>query len=118
MRRQPALDGLFLEGNPLGDEALAALVAPPPQAGALPPPTGVLTKLKALYLNNTQITDAGCAAIVTARDRGALPALTALHLRDIPASDAAKAAACITRASGSGFLARRQAAIGSSRVIQ
>jgi hypothetical protein len=35
--------------NPFGDEGLAALVAPPPlPAGALPPPTGVLAKLKKL----------------------------------------------------------------------
>ena len=118
LRRRPALEHFDLSGNPYGDEGLAALVATPPPAGAPPPPAGGLTKLKALWLNYTQITDAGCAAIVAARDRGALPALTALHLVKIPASDAAKAAACTTRASGSGYQARRQAAIGSSRVIK
>jgi hypothetical protein len=40
--------------NPFGDEGLAALVAPPPlPAGALPPPTGVLAKLKKLYLSSS-----------------------------------------------------------------
>ena len=46
-RRRPALEELGLIGNRLGDEGLAALVAPPLPAGALPPPTGVLAKLKA-----------------------------------------------------------------------
>ena len=65
---------------------------PPPPAGALPPPTGVLTKLKLLNLNETQITDTGCAAVAAALDSGALPALEELRLYGIPASDAAKAA--------------------------
>ena len=39
LRRRPALEELALDGNPFGDEGLAALVAPPPPAGA-PPPTG------------------------------------------------------------------------------
>ena len=30
LRRRPALEWLNLEGNPLGDKGLAALVAPPP----------------------------------------------------------------------------------------
>ena len=71
---------------------------PPPPAGALSPPTGVLTKLKALYLVRTQITDAGCAALAAALDRGALPALEELLLLSIPASEAAKAAVYEARA--------------------
>ena len=51
LRRLPALEGLDFEGNPLGDEGLAALVTPPPAAGAPPPPTGGLAKLKALDLS-------------------------------------------------------------------
>ena len=58
----------------------------------LPPPTGVLAKLKTLRLNSTQITDAGCAALVAALDSGALPALNGLSLDGIPASAAAKGA--------------------------
>ena len=93
LRRLPALEQLDLDGNPFGDEGLAALVAPPPPpAGALPPPTGGLTKLKALYLDSTQITDAGCSALATALDCGALPALEDIFLRRIPASAAAEAA--------------------------
>jgi hypothetical protein len=93
LRRRPALEALGLEVNPFGDEGLAALVAPPPPpAGALPPPTGVLTKLKVIYLANTQITDAGCAALAAALDSGALPALEVVHINDIPASAAAKTA--------------------------
>jgi hypothetical protein len=93
LRRRPALERLLLNGNPFGDQGLAALVAPPPPpAGALSPPTGVLTKLKALGLINTQITDAGCAALAAALDSGALPALEVVHINDIPASAAAKTA--------------------------
>jgi hypothetical protein len=94
LRRRPALEILGLSGNPFGDEGLAALVAPPPPpAGALPPPTGVLTKLKVFLLWNTQITDAGCAALVAALDGGALPALKSIDLYGIPASAAAASAA-------------------------
>ena len=92
LRRLPALELLGLNDNPFGDEGLAALVAPPPPpAGALPPPTGGLTKLNELYLANTQITDAGCAALAAALDSGALPALEYLRLGDTLASAAAKA---------------------------
>eukprot|EP00964_Phaeocystis_antarctica_P129975 scaffold93792_cov60-Phaeocystis_antarctica.AAC.2 len=92
LRRLPALESLYLADNPFGGEGLAALVAPPPPAGAPPPPAGVLTKLKGLWLGETQITDAGCAALAAALDGGALPALGELHLFGIPASAAAKAA--------------------------
>ena len=90
--RLPALEKLRLWGNPFGDEGLAALVAPlpPPPAGALSPPTGVLTKLKELDLGHTQITDAGCAALAAAFDGAVLPALEDLNLHRILASEAAK----------------------------
>ena len=90
LRRRHALEELNLTGNPLGDEGLAALVAPP-AAGALQP-TGVLTKLKLLSFTQTQITDAGCTTLASALDGGALPALEVLNMHDSPASAAAKAA--------------------------
>ena len=65
---------------------------PPPPAGAPPLPTGVLAKLKELVLLNTQVTDAGCAALAAALDGGALPALERLFLDRIPASGASKVA--------------------------
>jgi len=93
LRRRPALERLRLMGNLFSDEGLAALVAPPPPpAGAPPPPTGVLAKLKELNLSSTQITDAGCAALASALDSGALPALEYLHVFGTPASAAANAA--------------------------
>jgi len=93
LRRLPALESLNLSRNPSGDEGLAALVAPPPpMAGAPPPPAGVLPKLKRIYLDRTQITDAGCVALAAALGSGALPELARLFLYDIPASAAAKAA--------------------------
>ena len=94
LRRLPTLESLYLQGNPLGDEGLAALVAPPP-AGAPPTTTGVLTKLKLLNelnLSKTQVADVGCAALASALNSGALPALKTLHLDNIPASIAAKGA--------------------------
>ena len=91
LRRLPALELLDLSHNPLGDEGLAALVAPPPAAGAPPTTTGGLAQLKELILHGTQITGAGCAALPAALDSGALPALEGLNLYDIHASDAAKA---------------------------
>ena len=45
-----------------------------------------------LYLSNTQITDAGRAALAAALDSGALPALKNLFLGGVPASAAATAA--------------------------
>ena len=79
---------LGLEGNPFGDEGLAALVAPPP-ADAPPPQAEALAKLEELYLSDTQITDAGCAHLASRLRSGALPALNILYLFDIPANDAA-----------------------------
>ena len=93
LRRLPALEHIGLNDNPFGDEGLAALVAPPPPpAGALPPPTGVLAKLKELGLSYTQVTDAGCAALAAALDSGALPALEAVYMYGMSASAAAKSA--------------------------
>ena len=91
LRRLPALEELNLNDNPFGDKGLAALVAPPPPAVAPSPPNGVPNGvLMVLSLHNTQITDAGCAALRAALISGALPALDILGLRGIPASVAAK----------------------------
>ena len=73
-------------------------MAPPPPAGAPPTTTGGLAKLKVLWLNDTQITDAGCATLAAALDSGALPALEMLDLDGIRASAAAKAAVYAARA--------------------
>ena len=79
--RRPLLKCLYLYDNPFGDDGLAALVAPPPPAaGTPPPPAGGLKKLKVLYLDGSQITDAGCAGLAAALDSGALPALEELEL--------------------------------------
>ena len=55
LRRLPALESLHLVSNPFADEGIAALVAPPspPLAGVPPPPAGVLTKLRRLFLSHT-----------------------------------------------------------------
>ena len=96
LRRRPALERLFLVDNLFGDEGLAALLAPPPPAGT--PPTGGLKKLKDLDLEDTQITDAGCAPLVAAINSGALPALQMVDVQGISASAAAKKAVGIALA--------------------
>ena len=98
LRRLPALEVLGLTNNPFGDEGLAALVAPLPPVGTLPLPTGGLKKLKELDLDDTKITEAGCATLAAALDSGSLPALEKLALKYIPASRAAKAAVYAARA--------------------
>ena len=80
LRRRPALEHLDLTRNPLGDEGLIALVGPP-----LPPKRG-LKKLRVFKLNYTQVSDAGCAALASAFDNGALPTLDEFCLHGIPAS--------------------------------
>ena len=123
LRRRPALEYLYLGANPLGDEGLAALVAPTPPAGTPPPPAGGLKKLKHLDLGYTQVSNVGCATLVAALDRGALPALDEnLDLEGIPASEAAKEAvdAALERsiaaaiASGEGYSEAELAAMGES----
>ena len=89
----PALETLILMFDPFGDEGLAALVAPPPPAGALPTTTVGLKQLKQLNLNRTQVSDAGCATLTAAFESGRLPALKHISLDGIPASAAAKTAA-------------------------
>ena len=91
LRRRPALKQLYLLSNPLGDEGLAALLAPPPPAGT-PQQTGGLKKLELLDLRRTEITDAGCATIAAALNSGTLPALEKVDLDGTPASDEAIAA--------------------------
>ena len=97
LRRMPTLELLAFDGNLLSDEGLAALVAPPAAAGAPPPTTGGLAKLTKLSLDQTQITDAGCAALAAALESGALPALKTLYLSYIPASAAAVASVYAAR---------------------
>ena len=101
LRQRPALETLGLAGNPFGDEGLAALVAPPP-ADAPPPQAEVLAKLECLYLDSTQITDAGCTHLASRLWSGALPALNVLCLRDTPVNYAAIAALYEARGAGLG----------------
>ena len=91
LRRRPALKKLELIGNPLGDEGLAALLAPPPPAGALPPPKRVLARRGTLDLRYTEVTNASCATLIAALESGALPALRTVYLRDTAASDVGRA---------------------------
>ena len=105
LRRLPALVTLGLMLNPLGDEGLAALVAPPaagaplPQSGALP--SHLDWVLEGLDLQRTHVTDAGCATLAAVLGSGGLLALDALDLIGIPASAAAKAAVYTSRGSDS-----------------
>eukprot|EP00964_Phaeocystis_antarctica_P093610 scaffold60448_cov47-Phaeocystis_antarctica.AAC.1 len=91
LRRLPALERLYLEGSPFGDEGLQALVAAPSPAGAPQTTTAVFKKLQELHFSYTEITDAGCAALASALDRGVLPALGTVDVGYTPTSAAAKA---------------------------
>ena len=98
LQQLPALETLNLSDNPLGDEGIAALLVvvappppPPPPASAPSSPTGGLTQLTELFLEGTQVADAGCAALASALSSGALPPLERLELKGIPASAAATA---------------------------
>ena len=91
LRRLIAINIIIIAGNPFGDEGIAALVAPP-REGAW-----VLSRLSTLALGLTQVTATGCATLVDALKRGALPALKELDLTGIalpagPSSAAARAA--------------------------
>ena len=86
LRRLPALQELYLGVNLFGDEGLAALVAPPPPAGALSLPTAGLTKLKVLSILSTQVTDAGSVPLsplrsTTARCRRSSRSVCTLSLQ-------------------------------------
>jgi hypothetical protein len=116
LRRRPELDTICLFVNPFGDEGLAALVAPPPPAGAPPLPTEGLRKLRTLYLDYTQVSDAGCAALAAALGSGALPALHTLKL-DLRGSDhipASAAAIDAVRAALATSKAKRRSALPTS----
>ena len=60
-------------------------------AALISPPTSGLAKLRALFLNSTQVSDDGCAALASALAKGAMPALEILSLEDAAASAAATA---------------------------
>jgi len=85
LRRRRKLVALYLNDNPFGDEGLAALLAPRRRLGGL-------KKLELLHLEDTGVSDAGCANLGAALDSGALPALEEIYLDGTPASDAAIAA--------------------------
>ena len=119
LRQLPALETLNLSDNPLGDEGIAALLVvvappppPPPPASAPSSPTGGLTQLTELFLEGTQVADAGCAALASALSSGALPPLERLELKGIPASAAAKAAVSETLANKRSALAKLERLTG------
>ena len=63
---------LSINRNQIGDEGVAALVAPG---------EGVLPSLKALHLDcDNKIGDSGCASLVDALDSGMMPALVCLAM--------------------------------------
>ena len=73
LRKLPDLAHLELEHNQIGDEGVAALVAPG---------EGVLPKLEYLSIERNKIANPGCAALVTALESDALPVLKELVLLD------------------------------------
>ncbi len=81
----PELAALFLNQIGLGDGGLAALLAE--EDGA----TSALKSFGVVHLAYNQITDEGCAALVTALGGGALAAMSELWLEGNPASKEARA---------------------------
>ena len=73
------LEWLHLNGNKIGDEAMAALVALL-EEGAMP-------NLETLILSGNQIPDAGVAALATALRSGALPSCRCVGLDGNPGCD-------------------------------
>ena len=84
MRSRRALEKLGLFGNQIGDEGVAALVAPGKD---------VLKSLQYLSLrSNPNITDEGCAALTAALRDGRLPKLGRVFLNETSVSNGAKEA--------------------------
>ena len=67
LRDRPLLQQLEFNKNDIGDEGVAALLAPGEE---------VLPSLRTLQLHNNHITNAGCEAIAEALSNGALPSLS------------------------------------------
>ena len=86
LQRLPALVLLNLNNNPLGDEGLAALVAPPQKAGTPPPPLECWrSSVRSRALPHPDHRPCGCYALAAAFKNGALPALDTMGLEGIPA---------------------------------
>ena len=93
--RQLPLEGLYLSATGIGDEGVGSLVAQPT--------ANALGSLLELDLGENRITDDGCDTLASALRCGALPALKALRLDDVeldgnPASKEAMEAVLAARA--------------------
>ena len=93
LRARPQLKFLGFRCNGIGDDGVAALVAPG---------EGVLPSLEELHLTTNQVTDAGCSALVAALSSGAVPSLKKIFLSDYPSTGAARAAVRAALANRSG----------------
>lgn len=109
LRRLSALKQLWLVGNPVGDRGLAALMAPPL--------TAALKQLEVLNMDRTQVTDAGCAILMSAlnRDHVVMPALERVLMVGSAASAAMRVA--VREALLARERARRQRSVDVSRRV-
>mgnify|MGYP002835320393 FL=1 len=74
LRRLTALATLSLFDNPIGDEGIAALVRSPPTGGVY------WSSLNTVNLEDTLVSDTGCATLTSALYAGAMPSLSKLTL--------------------------------------
>ena len=84
LRQRPRFRSLFLSGSGITDKGVASLFS---NLGEQE-----FQQLKTLDLVYNQISDAGCAMLVSVIDSGKLPAITHVGVGGNPASDAAKQA--------------------------
>jgi len=88
--RMASLKVLSLNGNLIGDRAICALVAPPPDPEEGPELNSMLSTLERLLLDYTLVTGAGCHTLMLAITSNRMPALQKLSMRGVLATDGAK----------------------------
>ena len=90
--RLASLKVLNLSHDRIGNTGILSLVGPPPELEGADGPelNPMLSKLKRLLLNFTQVTDAGCVTLTLAITSNRMPALRELSMRGSAATNSAR----------------------------